>query len=136
MAKLKLEIVTPEKMFFEGEVDMVIARTTNGDVGILKDHEPLVSALSIGAVKIINDSKTSYVAISNGFIFVQDKLTSLITDTAEWADEIDLERAKNALERAKENYERKDGKVNNLKRVKLLKAINRIRVFETNKDSK
>lgn len=136
MAKLKLEIVTPEKMFFEGEVDMVIARTTNGDVGILKDHEPLVSALSIGAVKIINDSKTSYVAISNGFIFVQDKLTSLITDTAEWADEIDLERAKNALERAKENYERKDGKVDNLKRVKLLKAINRIRVFETNKDSK
>ncbi len=128
-----LEIVTPEKQFFSEDVEMVIVRTSTGDMGILKNHEPTVAPLAIGAVKIKKDGVTKYAATSDGFLFVQRDKTLIVTNTAEWSNEIDVARAKRALEEAKASYEKADEAEKYYKKIKLLKAINRINVADSNK---
>ena len=78
---LKLEIVTPEKRVLEAEVDSVTIPTASGEVGILPNHAPLISALKPGV-------------LSGGFVEVNSNKVSVLADTAETADEIDLELAK------------------------------------------
>ncbi len=128
-----LEIVTPEKRFFSEEVEMVVVRTSTGDMGILKNHVPTVAPLAIGSIKIKKDGATRYAATSDGFLFVQKDKTLIVTDTAEWSNEIDVDRAKRALELAKESYEKAEEADKYYKKIKLLKAINRINVAGNDK---
>lgn len=124
-----LEIVTPDKKFFDGKAEMLITRTSQGDIGILRNHEDMVAPLSVGVIRIKNGDEFKDAACSGGFMTVSSTKVTLITDAAEWAEEIDVERAKDALERAKARIAEKD-KSTDLARaeVALKKALNRLNV--------
>lgn len=98
--KLSLKIITPSRNMFEGEVDMVIMRTMSGDVGILYGHQPMVTVLDYGVLTIKNDGEDRLAAVLGGFAEINAEGMSILTDAAEWSDEIDLLRAQRAKERA------------------------------------
>lgn len=100
MASFILEIVTPDRSFFSGEVDMVIVRGMEGDLAVLKDRAPLVTPLAIGKITIKNGEKERIAAVAGGYIKVTKEKATIIADAAEWPEEIDVERAKRAKERA------------------------------------
>lgn len=126
----QLEIVTPDRKFYEDEVDMAIVRTVEGDVGILRDHVPTVAPLSIGVIKIKKDGKITKATCSGGFVSIDEDKATIITDAAEWPEEIDVERAEAAMKRAEERLNKKDSKEVDVLRaqIALNKALNRIRV--------
>lgn len=98
--KLSLKIITPSRNMFEGEVDMVVMRTKSGDVGILHGHQPMVTILDYGVLTIKNDGEDKLAAILGGFAEVNSEGMSILTDAAEWSNEIDIVRAQQAKERA------------------------------------
>jgi|SRR3989339_337253 len=97
-----LEIITPYKLFFEGEVEMIIIKTTNGEVGILADHIPMVTPIDIGNIRIKQDGIWKEAVLTEGFIEIKDNISIILTDTAEWPEEIDVNRAEEAKLRAEE----------------------------------
>lgn len=127
-----LEIVTPERSFFEADIEMLVIRTTEGDIAILPDHESLVAPLSIGRIRIKQNGKFLDAFCSGGFMTVSETNTStVVTDAAEWAHEIDVERAKNAKTRAEArlNGTHHDKEVDVTRaRVALTRAMSRLRV--------
>ncbi|MCQ2749616.1 MAG: F0F1 ATP synthase subunit epsilon [Clostridia bacterium] len=130
--KLKLNIVTPNRSFYDGDASAVIVKTIDGEVGILPNHQPLVSVLDIGMIDIKNDSDIKSATINMGFIQVVDNEVSIFTDSAEWPDEIDLDRAKAARERAEQRLKEKSDDLD-FKRAELAlkRAINRIGARES-----
>lgn len=132
-ATYQLEIVTPERYFYDGQVEMLITRTSQGDIGILKGHENMVAPLAVGEIKIKVGEEFKSAACSGGFMTVTQQKVTLITDAAEWAESIDVERAIAAMERAKARIEAKEKQVDLARaEIALKKAINRLRV--TGKD--
>ena len=79
-----LEIVTPDKFFYQGEAEMIIVRTTEGDRGILKNHRPLVTGLAPGTLRIKKIGKFQDAKISGGFMNVDKEKTVIVTESAEW----------------------------------------------------
>ena len=125
----ELEIVTPDRMFFKDQVEMLITRTSQGDIGILKGHEHMVAPLSVGSIQIKRNEDFVNAACAGGFMTVSDTKVTLITDAAEWVEEIDVERAMAAMERAKARIAEK-AKTTDLARaeIALKKALNRLRL--------
>ncbi|MBQ4153208.1 MAG: ATP synthase F1 subunit epsilon [Oscillospiraceae bacterium] len=101
MSVFHLSVVTPERMFFDGDVERVTVRTVSGDVGILKGHAKYISALGIGKMRIKTESGEKTAALAEGFIKVDGDKTLVLASACEWAEEIDLSRAKKAEERAR-----------------------------------
>ena len=130
--KLKLNIVTPNRSFYDGDASAVIVKTIDGEVGILPNHQPLVSVLDIGMIDIKNDSDIKSATINMGFIQVVDNEVSIFTDSAGWPDEIDIDRAKAARERAEQRLKEKADDLD-FKRAELAlkRAINRIGARES-----
>ncbi|KXG76266.1 F0F1 ATP synthase subunit epsilon [Thermotalea metallivorans] len=125
----QLEIVTPDRKFYEDQVDMVIVRSTEGDLGIMKNHMSLVSPLAIGVIKIKKNGEYREAACAGGFIQVKQDKTTIITDSAEWPEEIDVERAKKAAERAEERLKTKTAEIDLIRaQAALERALNRLRV--------
>jgi F-type H+-transporting ATPase subunit epsilon len=91
---LNLEIVTPEKKVFSETVDAVTVPTASGEVGILENHAPLISALKAGILSYSKAGATERMMIAGGFLEVSQNNVSVLADTAERADEIDVESAK------------------------------------------
>jgi F-type H+-transporting ATPase subunit epsilon len=106
-ALFRLEIVTPERVFFTGDVEMVVIKTLLGEMGVLKDHLPMVVAVSVGSVRILQDGGWLEAVLTEGFMEITHEKTVILTDTAEWPYEIDINRANAAIERAKERLQRK-----------------------------
>lgn len=103
MAKTqRLDIVTPEKVVFSEEVEFVVAPGVEGELGILPAHAPLVSALKIGVLRVQNGGENIKMAVTGGFVEVKNSRVVVLADTAERADEIDIERAEAAKQRAEE----------------------------------
>jgi len=99
---LRLDIVTIERLIYSGEVDMVIVPGIEGELGILPHHAPLLTALKYGELRVRRgDDEDSY-AIGGGFMEVLPLQVTVMADTAERAEEIDLERAEHARQRAQE----------------------------------
>jgi F-type H+-transporting ATPase subunit epsilon len=99
---LHVEVVSPERILWQGEADMVTARTLEGgDISFLTGHTPFVGALAIGPV-IIRPPEGDDVklAVHGGFVEVSNDRVSLLTDVAELAEHIDISRAEEALRRA------------------------------------
>ena len=97
---LHLEIVTPEKRVLDAEVDSVTVPTVTGEAGILPNHAPLISALKPGVLAYTTKGSTDKLAVSGGFVEVNHDKVSVLVDTAEAADEIDVEAAKSSREEA------------------------------------
>lgn len=100
--KLTLEMVTPYKKVLSQEVDEVTAPGTVGEFGILPGHTPMLTNLKIGELSYRQGGETFHVAVNWGYVEVEDDKVTVLVETAEPADEIDLERAKAALGRAEE----------------------------------
>jgi F-type H+-transporting ATPase subunit epsilon len=98
--KLSLEIITPERLVVRDEVDMVEARGTLGEFGLLPGHARYLTTLDIGEVRYTKGGTTKFLAASGGFAEVADDKVTLLLETAEFAEEIDIERAKRAEQRA------------------------------------
>ena len=98
--KLRLDMVTPYKQILSQEVDEVTAPGTVGEFGILPDHTPLLTTLKIGEFSYRQGAETFHVAVNWGYVEVEENKVTVLVETAEPADEIDLERAKAALGRA------------------------------------
>ncbi len=129
--KLRCEIVTPERVVFSGDVDMVIAPGIDGELGILPLHAPLITVLKIGELRIKIGDKQEYMAVSGGYLEVREDKVSVLAETAESADQINVERAKRAKGRA-EKFLKELGKEKEVEFTRaqgdLEKALNRLRV--------
>jgi len=101
---LLCEIVTPERILYTNEVEMVVAPTIDGEVGILPLHAPLVSVLRPGEIRVKwnADKNVEWFAVSGGYIQVHEDKVIILADEAAIVSKIDLERARRALELAKE----------------------------------
>jgi F-type H+-transporting ATPase subunit epsilon len=100
--KLKLEMVTPYKRVLSEEVDEVTAPGAVGEFGVLPDHTSLLTTLKVGELTYKQGSDTFHVAVNWGYVEVEDNVMTVLVETAEPADQIDVERAKAALSRAEE----------------------------------
>jgi F-type H+-transporting ATPase subunit epsilon len=102
VATLQVELVAVERKIWSGEATMVIARTTEGELGVLPGHAPLLGELAPGGVVTIRSESGDdlTVAAHGGFLSVTEKGVSILAETAEISTEIDVERAREALRRA------------------------------------
>ena len=102
MATLQVELVAVERKIWSGEATMVIARTTEGELGVLPGHAPLLGELAGGGVVTIRTESGDDVVVAahGGFLSVTERGVSILAETAEIAGEIDVERAREALRRA------------------------------------
>lgn len=124
-----LEIVTPERKFFSGDVEMVILKTPEGEMGILKGHIPMVVAVAIGPIKIKKDGEWLEAVLNEGFMEIRQDKTVILADTAEWPDEIDINRAKAAKERAEERLRSRLANVEHVRsQTALARALARLKV--------
>jgi F-type H+-transporting ATPase subunit epsilon len=103
VAILNFEIITPEKLLVQEEVDMVEATGELGEFGVLPGHIKFLTTIGIGEVRYIKAGKTKHIATSGGFGEVTEDKVIFLVETAEFAEEIDPERAKRAKERAESN---------------------------------
>lgn len=107
MAKLRVGVVSPEREIWSGEADMVIAKTVDGEIGIMPKHAPVLGVLVEGGLlKIKRGGEADLVAaVHGGFLSVADDEVSILAEIAELGSEIDVARAKSALERAQASVE-------------------------------
>ncbi len=99
---IHVDLITPERQVFSDDVDYIAAPTLDGQIGILPHHAPLLTQLGLGELRLKKGGAVSHVAITGGFLEVQKgSKVSIFAETAELAEEIDLERARLAVERAK-----------------------------------
>lgn len=102
-----LKIITPERVFYEDQVDMVEFNTTEGEVGIYPQHVPMTMIVAPGILTITKDGELKNAALHAGFVEVLPDKITILAEIIEWPDEIDLERAEEAYNRAKERLEKK-----------------------------
>jgi F-type H+-transporting ATPase subunit epsilon len=99
---LHVELVAADRLVWSGDAAMVIARTTEGDVGILPNHAPVLSLMVDGVLDITTtDNETWIAAVDAGFLSVADNRVSILAEHAEMSHEIDLEKARADFDRAK-----------------------------------
>ena len=127
-----LEIITPDGIFYSGETENVIVRTTVGDKGILARHEPYAAALGTGKVRVMFNGKFRNAAVSSGIVKVTKEKTSIIAQSCEWGDEIDIERAEKAKEKAEKTLSGGSltEKELSIAEFKLKRALNRLDAAE------
>lgn len=106
-AKINLDILTPERQFFNGEVESIVLDTPDGKRGILAGHTPMIVAISIGELDLKIDGKWKKAFTSEGFIEITPDSMVIMAQTVEWPDEIDKRRAEEAEKRAKERLRQK-----------------------------
>lgn len=134
MKTLQVNVVTPDGPVVETEATMVIATAESGEIGILPDHISMVAPLQIGPLRIMRKNKgneAEYVAVHGGLLEVRPDVITVLAQSAEKAESIDIARAKQAAKRAEEalraNLDDTDRKVHELA---LKRAINRMNVHE------
>ncbi len=105
---LNVDIVAPDRTVFSGEAESVQAPGTEGSFEVLTDHAPMIAALDIGILRILPGGQAERIAFatSGGFLEVLNNVVTVVAETAEPADEIDVERARRAEERAQELFDR------------------------------
>jgi F-type H+-transporting ATPase subunit epsilon len=131
LAKIVMEVVSPERLVLREEVDSLVAPGSNGYLGILPGHAPLVTGLAPGVLEYKIEGKENKLAISGGFMEVYENKATILADTAERKEEIDLERAKRAKERAEKRLrERPEGLDVQRAELALRRALARIKAAE------
>jgi F-type H+-transporting ATPase subunit epsilon len=108
VSKMTVEVVTPERVVYSGQAEMVIARGLQGEIGIMPNHVPLVTPLKTAPVRIKTEGdKEVKMAVSGGFMEVRGDKVTILAETAELPGDIDVERAKAAKERAEKRLAEK-----------------------------
>ena len=125
--KFRLQIITPERIFYEGEVPFIEIKTTEGPMGIYKNHVPTTLILSPGVLKIYEDEGVKRAALHTGFVEILQEKIVVMAEIAEWPEEIDTKRAEEARIRAERRI-KSDDKDGNIARaeIALRKALARL----------
>ncbi len=124
-----LSILTPEHSFFEGDVEMLVMQSLDGEVGILPNHAPMVISTLESEVRILENGKWRWFAASAGFATVTQDQVLLMLQTAEWPEEIDIKRAERAEYAARERLrQQKSMDEYHMARSMLARAMVRLRV--------
>jgi F-type H+-transporting ATPase subunit epsilon len=132
MRKLHLEVITPAGVIVSVQADMVIAPGTEGEFGVLPGHTRFISGIVPGEFRYTDGHKTEYMVVTSGFAEVNNDSVSVLVDSAEIAQSIDITRARSAMERAKERLAKKrdtDGIDLARAEASLKRAVSRIKVF-------
>ena len=125
MTPFPLKIVTPDGLIYDGQAEELIVRASTGDMGILAGHINCVASLGMGRATVVIDGKKRYGACIGGMVSVVNGVVTLVPTTFEWAEDIDLKRAENAADRAKEilnNKEASDADIR-LANARLMRAL-------------
>ncbi len=132
--KIRLDIITPERMVYSEDVNMVIVRATDGDLGVLPGHAPLVAGLDIWPLRVLRDEGERLISVCSGFIEVRPDKVTVLAACAELPEEIDVKRAEAARARA-ESRIKDHGPDIDMARAEaaLRRATVRLRVAETSK---
>lgn len=129
--KFKLTIVTPDRQFFDEEVDMVEFNTTEGEIGIYKGHIPLTVIVKPGILTITQGENKKHAALHAGFVQILPDEVTILAEIIEWPGEINEERARAAKERAENRLRSGVGEIDVIRaEIALRKAIARIHVTE------
>ena len=105
MAPMRLDVITAEREVFSDEVDLVVAPGSQGELGILPSHSPLMTTLKEGELTIRKGGEDTYLAVSGGFLEVMDNVVTVLADACERSEEINEERAQEAVRRAQERID-------------------------------
>lgn len=130
----QLSIVTPEKVVFEGQVVSLLVPGMEGYLGVLSNHAPLITALQPGRIEFQDDQdKIQIFSVSGGFVEVSGNRATLLADTAEHCEEIDIDRAQTALQKALKALQDKEkaGEVSTPEAKEAARrAANRVRIYK------
>ncbi len=126
----QLRIVTPDRIFYEGEVSMVEFNTTEGEIGVLPGHIPMTVIVKPGVLMISEEEGVKQAALHSGFAEILPEGVTILAEIVEWPDEIDEHRAEAALERAQERLQNKNEGTDIARaETALLRAMARIEVL-------
>ena len=131
MKTIKVNVVTPDGPVVDAEVEMVSTKAKSGELGIMAGHVPLVAPLDIAAVRLKNGNETEYVAVSGGFLEVRPDVVTILAQSAEKAETIDLARAQAAKARAEQRLAEHQESIDAQRaELALKRAMNRIQFAE------
>lgn len=126
----KLKVITPERVFYEGDVRMVEFNTTEGEIGIYKGHVPMTVIVRPGILTISENDRIKNAALHAGFVEILEDSVTILAEVIEWPEEIDKQRAEAALSRAEERLRTKTPETDILRaETSLQRAIARIHVL-------
>ncbi len=126
--KLKVKIISPERVVYEDEVDELYTQGINGQFGILPDHIPFMTPIDIGVTKVVKNKEPEYIATLGGTLQVKDNEVILLTKCAELSCEIDVLRAQAAKERAEARLGSKDAEMDAIRtNIAIAKALARLK---------
>ena len=126
----QLRIVTPDRIFYQGEVSMVEFNTTEGEIGVLPGHIPMTVIVKPGVLVISEEEGVKQAALHSGFAEILPEGVTILAEIVEWPDEIDEHRAEAALERAQERLQNKNAGTDIARaETALLRAMARIEVL-------
>lgn len=124
-----LEVLTPERKFYSAEAEEVIFRTVDGEMGVLAKHAPTVVAVDVGPIKIKAEGKWIEALVTEGFAEILPDKVVILTDTAEYPEEIDFNRAKAAKERAEERLQKQLSQIQYVRsKAALARAMARLKI--------
>lgn len=111
--KFQLEVISPERIFYRGNVEMLELTTTEGDIGIYADHIPLTTIVAPGVMTITeSDEIIKEATVLEGFMEITKKKVTILAQSCEWPEEIDVRRAKEAKARAERRLKSSDSNIN------------------------
>lgn len=128
--EMSLRIITPEATLMQGiKTDAVVVPVPEGQLGILYNHAPMVSSLGLGVLRYKQGAQTKKIAVNGGFLELSNNQITILADTAEEAESIDIARAKEAKDRAERRLRERDAKMDRVRaEAALRRAINRLRI--------
>jgi len=132
MATFPLELVTPDRLLLEENVKSIRLPGIDGSLGVMAGHAPLMTALTIGLIKVEHENgDIEHIATSGGFVEISREKVIILADTAERASDIDLSRAEAAVARARERLNSGEAVDYDRARIALQRSINRLKVAQS-----
>jgi F-type H+-transporting ATPase subunit epsilon len=123
----RLEVIAPDRIFFDDMVEMVELRTTEGDIGVLKGHIPLTAIVAPGIMTVKMAGGEKEAALHDGFIEILKEKVTVLAESCEWPEEIDINRANEAKIRAERRLKGEEGEINEVRaELALRRALTRL----------
>lgn len=131
MEQFKLRIITPDRVFYEGNAKMVEFNTTEGEIGVLPGHIPMTVVVKPGILTITEEEETKTAALHAGFVEILQDSVTVLAEIVEWPTEIDSERAEAARQRAEERIKNRTPETDMARaETALLRAMARISILK------
>lgn len=126
-----VQVVSPDRIFFEEDIEMLEIKTTEGEIGVLAGHIPLTSIIAPGVVRFIVNGESKEAALHDGFLEILPDRVMILAESCEWPDEIDMNRAREAKNRAERRLKGSEGEINEARaEMALRKALLRLELGE------